>query len=279
MADWWTLLIVRDIAGGISRFDALQAELQVSRKVLAERLAALVNAGLLHRRPYSDNPPRFDYVLTAAGRGLLPTLVALQDWGSRFVMGDGSLTATSSPTSLEARRVHRLVGTRVPEISLMGQDGRPSDPLTGPGWKVVYCFPSAYPPHMHAQRPAGWAAIPGATGCTLETTTFRDQADAFDAAGARICGVSTQRADELDAIARWAELPFPLLSDEDNSLAAALRLPTFRVAGVLRLKRLSLIVDPGRTVRAVQFPITDPAASVVDALHRLPELTTLHDAG
>jgi len=61
-------------------------------------------------------------------------------------------------------------------------------------------------------------------------------------------------------------LPFPLLSDADLMLAGALRLPTFRVAGVDRLKRLSLLVGPDRVVRAVQYPITDPASSVDEML-------------
>jgi len=66
---------------------------------------------------------RHDYLLTGAGRGLLPVLVALQDWGTRFVMGDGTLTATSAPTSLEARRVQALVGAPVPDLVLTAMDG------------------------------------------------------------------------------------------------------------------------------------------------------------
>jgi peroxiredoxin len=67
-------------------------------------------------------------------------------------------------------------------------------------------------------------------------------------------------------------LPFPLLSDQDSRLAGALRLPIFRAAGQHRLKRLTLIVDPDRRVRAVQFPIKDPAASVDEALREVQEL-------
>lgn len=271
VGDWWTLLIVRDVAGGITRFDALQAELQVSRKVLTERLAFLVDAGVLERRPYTEHPPRYDYLLTAAGRGLLPTLVALQDWGTRFVMGDGTVTAGGSEASLEAHRMRRLVGTRLPVVQLDDQHGAASDLLDQGGWSVVYCFPGGYPPRSPA-APAGWAAIPGAAGCTLESATFREHAHAFTAAGASVRGVSSQRPDELDAFARSAGLPFPLLSDEDNALAAALRLPTFRVAGTLRLKRLTLVVDPDRIVRAVHYPITDPAQSVLDALAVVTDL-------
>jgi peroxiredoxin len=66
------------------------------------------------------------------------------------------------------------------------------------------------------------------------------------------------------------------MSDQDSRLSAALRLPTFRASGQLRLKRLTLLVDPDRFVRAVQFPIQDPASSVDEVLELLTELS-LHD--
>jgi peroxiredoxin len=61
-------------------------------------------------------------------------------------------------------------------------------------------------------------------------------------------------------------LPYPLLSDQDNRLAAGLLLPTFRAAGVDCFKRLTLLVDPDAIIRAVQFPISDPAGSVEEML-------------
>jgi peroxiredoxin len=79
-------------------------------------------------------------------------------------------------------------------------------------------------------------------------------------------GVSTQRPDQLAAFAEHERIAFPLLSDADLQLTAALRLPTFRAAGVDRLKRLTLVVDSSRTVRGVLYPLNDPAGSVDDAL-------------
>ncbi|MFE2653282.1 winged helix-turn-helix transcriptional regulator, partial [Streptomyces sp. NPDC059346] len=87
VGDWWTLLIVRDTARGVHRFDALQQELGVSRKVLTERLRLLVDAGVLAREPYQDRPVRYEYRLTPRGRALLPVLIALQDWGDAWVLG------------------------------------------------------------------------------------------------------------------------------------------------------------------------------------------------
>ena len=84
--------------------------------------------------------------------------------------------------------------------------------------------------------------------------------------GADVVGVSTQPPDELEAFARSQDIGFPLLSEADLDLVTALRLPTFRAAGVDRLKRLTLLVDADRVVRGVLYPITDPAGSVDDAL-------------
>jgi DNA-binding HxlR family transcriptional regulator/peroxiredoxin len=252
LTDWWTFLVVRDIAGGVTRFEALQRSLGVSRRALTERLAALVEHGVLRREPYSEHPPRHDYVLTPKGEGLLPVLIALQEWGDRHVLGDGSLTATAAPTSAEAHRVHGLIGRRIPALRLET-------------WTVLYFFPGAFAPDTPGYPP-GWSDIPGAPGCTLESMTYAARAADFAAAGVEIRGISTQRPDQLEAFAAHAKLPFPLLSDQDVKLAASLRLPTFRAAGVDRFKRLTLLADPTATIRTVQFPITDPAASVTEML-------------
>ena len=131
----WTLLVVRDLAGGLSRFDELQASLGVPRKTLADRLALLVAEGVAERRAYSHRPPRSSYHLTARGLGLVPVLIALQDWGTRHVLGDGSVTGAAE--ALETRRVHDLVGSPVPELHLGGVD-----PVVG--WTVLFCFPGAF---------------------------------------------------------------------------------------------------------------------------------------
>ncbi len=85
IGDRWTLLILRDVFLGLSRFDQFQASLGVTRHVLSERLARLVEAGVLEKRAYSDRPKRYDYVLTERGRDLGPALRALKDWGKRHM--------------------------------------------------------------------------------------------------------------------------------------------------------------------------------------------------
>ncbi|MFJ3128237.1 winged helix-turn-helix transcriptional regulator [Streptomyces sp. NPDC086993] len=264
VGDWWTLLIVRDTARGVHRFDALQEELGVSRKVLTERLRLLVDAGVLSREPYQDRPPRYEYRLTRRGRALLPVLIALQDWGDTWVLGDGETMATAAESSKEAARVHALVGTRLPELRLIDHEGASRDPVAGTPYTVLYFFPGA-----HTRRdayPPGWSEIPGTSGCTLESCTYRDRSAEFTAAGASVRGVSTQRPDEQRSFAEAERLRFPLLSDAELELTAALRLPTFRTGGTSRLKRLTLVVDRDRTVREALYPITDIEESVRAAL-------------
>ena len=70
VGEWWTPLIIRDIYGGITRFDALQRNLGISRKVLAQRLATLVEHGVIQRTAYQDRPRRYDYGLTEKGADL-----------------------------------------------------------------------------------------------------------------------------------------------------------------------------------------------------------------
>ncbi|MER5932273.1 winged helix-turn-helix transcriptional regulator [Streptomyces sp. NPDC002054] len=265
VGDWWTLLIVRDAARGLDRFEEFQRELGVSRKVLAERLKLLVEAGVLVREPYQERPVRHAYRLTPRGRALLPVLVALQDWGDTWVLGEGEMTATTDEASREAARVHALRGTRLPELLLPDRFGELRDPVAqDTAYTVLYCFPGAY---ARAEAyPPGWAGIPGARGCTLESCTYRDQLAEFTAAGATVHGVSTQRPDEQREFAEHERLRFPLLSDADLSLTAALRLPTFRASGVSRLKRATLVVSQDRTVQEVLYPVPDIEASVTAAL-------------
>jgi DNA-binding HxlR family transcriptional regulator len=86
--EWWTPLIVRDVYLGLTRFDDIQANLGLSRKLLAGRLARLVEGGVLERRPYQEHPPRHDYVLTDKGNELVRAFFALMAWGDRWTAGE-----------------------------------------------------------------------------------------------------------------------------------------------------------------------------------------------
>jgi DNA-binding HxlR family transcriptional regulator/peroxiredoxin len=265
MGDWWNLLVVREIVRGHRRFDALIRELGVSRKILTERLAHLVANDVVRRVPYSQRPPRYEYELTERGRAFLPVLVSMQDWADRWLLGDGSLSATAEPHSAEAARMRALPGTSIPvTVTIAGPGGIAVDPVDpAAAATVLFTYPSTGRPNPH---PAGWDAIPGTIGCTLENRLFRDRWPEFTAAGAAVRGVSTQRPEEQAAFAEAEHIPFPLLSDVDLEFAATLRLPSVRIGQQQRLKRLVLVVGSDRSVRHVIFPVVDIPAAIDEAL-------------
>ncbi|MFD7322054.1 winged helix-turn-helix transcriptional regulator [Streptomyces sp. NPDC059875] len=271
VGDWWSLLLVRETARGRHRFDELQSELGISRKVLTERLHQLVDSGVLDKVPYQEGPVRYEYRLSPSGRALLPVLVSMQDWADRWLLGDGTLTASADEHGAEAHRVHGLPGTRLPRLTLPAHTGVERDPVDpDAAATVLFCYPATGRP---SPLPEGWDDIPGTVGCTLENRLFRDAYEDFTAAGIAVHGVSTQRPDEQRAFAAAEEIPFPLLSDMDARLSAALRLPTFRAGQALRLKRAILIVDRERTVRHTQFPVTDIPHAVSTALSEATKLS------
>ena len=88
VGDKWTLLIVRDLAGGPRRFVELQRTLPgISTEQLRSRLNRMVADGLLTRQRYREVPPRVDYELTARSRALLPVVGQLSRWGYGFAWG------------------------------------------------------------------------------------------------------------------------------------------------------------------------------------------------
>jgi DNA-binding HxlR family transcriptional regulator len=83
----WTLLVVREVALGLRRFDELQEATGAARGALSDRLRRLTDAGILETRSYQvpGSRARSEYVLTDAGYDLLPVLSALNDWGDRHL--------------------------------------------------------------------------------------------------------------------------------------------------------------------------------------------------
>lgn len=87
IGDRWTLLILRDAFLGTRRFEAFQTSLGITRHRLADRLARLVQHGVLRRERYQDRPPRFEYRLTDKGHGLYPVVVSIAEWGDKHMAG------------------------------------------------------------------------------------------------------------------------------------------------------------------------------------------------
>ncbi|SDB90947.1 winged helix-turn-helix transcriptional regulator [Paraburkholderia lycopersici] len=89
IGDRWSLLVLRDVFDGIHRFGDIQRNLGVARNILSDRLGHLVEEGILATRPASDGTAYQEYVLTAKGEHLFPVVVALQQWGERYLFGRG----------------------------------------------------------------------------------------------------------------------------------------------------------------------------------------------
>ena len=83
----WSPLVLRDVYVGMNRFEQIQHDLGISRKVLTERLNHLVEHGVLERRPY-DNRPRYDYHLTPKGLELVDVLMVMVGWGDKWLAGE-----------------------------------------------------------------------------------------------------------------------------------------------------------------------------------------------
>ena len=89
VGDRWTLLVLRDVANGVGRFDELAGHLGIARNVLSSRLARLARAGLVERTAYREpgTRERHEYRLSRPGRELIPILLAFMAWGDRNLAG------------------------------------------------------------------------------------------------------------------------------------------------------------------------------------------------
>ena len=106
VGEWWTLLILHDAFDGYTRFDQFQENLGISSSQLTSRLKRLVASGLLERRQYQTNPPRYEYVLTDLGRSLRPVIVVLAGWGNARLPPDKrSMVLVDAESGVEAEPV------------------------------------------------------------------------------------------------------------------------------------------------------------------------------
>jgi len=98
MGERWSFLILRGLFNGLHHFEEFQSELGIARNILANRLARLVEHGILARQPCPDDRRKIEYRLTDKGYALLPTMVALRQWGERWETG-----VPATPILVDAR--------------------------------------------------------------------------------------------------------------------------------------------------------------------------------
>ena len=88
----WTLLIIRDLASGVKRFNQLERSLQgISPKTLSERLRSLEEEGVILRQTFAEVPPRVEYSLTAKGHDLVEVVECMRCYGKQWLCDAGEL--------------------------------------------------------------------------------------------------------------------------------------------------------------------------------------------
>ena len=100
----WTLLLIRDLAEGRSRFCELERSLAgISPRTLSLRLRALEEEGIIERETYPEVPPRVEYQLTEKGRALMPIIDGMRTYGTTWLSADcGDLAPAGAPVDAAA---------------------------------------------------------------------------------------------------------------------------------------------------------------------------------
>ena len=90
IGEGWSILIIREAFLGTRRFEEFQGRLGIARNILTDRLKKLCAHEILNRVPVKEGAKRHEYVLTRKGRDMMPMLVALTQWGDRWVFGENN---------------------------------------------------------------------------------------------------------------------------------------------------------------------------------------------
>jgi peroxiredoxin len=149
-----------------------------------------------------------------------------------------------------------LVGLELPSLVLESSLG----PVDVRDFDVIYVYPRSGRPGVPLLP--GWDETPGARGCTPQSCAFRDL---YPDLGVAVAGLSAQTLDDQLEFAERNRMPFPVIADPERRLGAALRLPTFEIAGLTLYKRLTLLAEHARIVK-VFYPVFPPDANAGEVL-------------
>ena len=114
MGERWSFLILRAAFNGLRHFEEFQSELGIARNILANRLARFVDHELMERQALPEDRRKIAYCLTEKGYALLPTMVALRQWGERWETG-----VPAFPILVDQRD-----GRPIQQVSVLSHDGR-----------------------------------------------------------------------------------------------------------------------------------------------------------
>ena len=167
------------------------------------------------------------------------------------------------PVPVDDGACKHLSGLTLPSIHLSATSGRTVNLAKLPGRVVIYCYPMTGRPGV--PLPDGWDKIPGARGCTPQSCSFRDHYQELKALNAQVFGLSTQSTEYQREAAKRLHLTFELLSDSAVEFTQTLRLPTFEVAGMHLIKRVTLIARDGQIVKYF-YPVFPPDKNAEDVV-------------
>lgn len=120
-------MIIREAFFGIRRFEEFQSQLGIARNILTARLKKLCENGILERVPIKEGAKRHEYNLTAKGKELMPVLIALTQWGDKWIYGENS-----EPVIFLDRKNAEPI-SRIEVKSARGDNLRPRDVMVVPG--------------------------------------------------------------------------------------------------------------------------------------------------
>ena len=120
LGEQWSLLIVRDAFFGIRNFDDFQRSTGIARNVLSQRLATLVEAGVMTKRPSAEDKRKVEYRLTPMGLELFPVIVGLSQWGKKHLSDPDE----QAPFGL----IERRTGEPPAPVVVQAADGQTIDP-------------------------------------------------------------------------------------------------------------------------------------------------------
>jgi DNA-binding HxlR family transcriptional regulator len=101
----WSFLILRGTFNGLRHFEQFQAALGIARNILSNRLARLVEGGILERRPDPTDRRKVIYSLTLKGEALLPVLIALRQWGQDWGHGRKEIVLADKRDGIPVKRI------------------------------------------------------------------------------------------------------------------------------------------------------------------------------
>jgi peroxiredoxin len=169
---------------------------------------------------------------------------------------DINVLPANLPVPLDDGACDHLVGMAIPSIPLAGTRNHMVILANVPAPRtVVYAYPRTGEPDK--EPPPGWNDIPGARGCTPQSCSMRDHYKQMKALGAEVFGLSTQTTGYQKEMVNRLHLPFEVLSDSNFAFTKSLRLPTFSIAGMTLIKRLTLVIKD-KKIEKVFYPIFPP---------------------